>query len=214
MNVRNYFVTLIFLLFAMVTSAQDISRDTTDLRPVSLGNSHFRMAIKSNLVYDLAAIPNIGMELSMSRNWSVSANWMYAWWHNDSKHRYWNTYGGDFSIRKYFGGSSRKRSFSGHHLGLYGQRLTYDFERGGRGYQSEKWTWGGGLEYGYSFRMAKQLNLDLTLGVGCLMTEYMEYDPIDDCYVWQFTKKKNWIGPTKCEVSLIWLLWKKKGGKK
>ena len=63
-NVRNYFITLIFLLCAMVTSAQDISRDTTDLHPVSLGNSHFRMAIKSNLLYDLAAIPNIGMELN------------------------------------------------------------------------------------------------------------------------------------------------------
>ena len=67
--------------------------------------------------------------------------------------------------------------------------------------------------------MARRLNLDFTLGVGYLFGEYQEYIPQDDCYVWQATKYRNWIGPTKAEISLVWLIGKYnynkgKGGKR
>ena len=76
-----------------------------------------------------------------------------------------------------------------------------------------------GVEYGYSHPISRRLNLDFTIGIGYLGGTYHEYLPIDDCYVWQFTKKQNWIGPTKAEVSLVWLLGsdnynKEKGGKR
>ena len=51
------------------------------------------------------------------------------------------------------------------------------------------------------------------------MGEYKEYIPIDECYVWQVTKRRRWFGPTKLEVSLVWLLGRgnvnegKKGGR-
>ena len=57
------------------------------------------------------------------------------------------------------------------------------------------------------------------IGVGYFGGEYKEYIPQDDCYVWQATKDRNWVGPTKAEVSLVWLLGrgnynKGKGGRK
>lgn len=193
---------LMGLLVSCIMSAQD--------------KSH-RMAIKTNLLYDVAAIPNIGLEIHLGKDWSVAGYWMYAWWHNDNRHRYWRIYGGDVAVRRWFGKKERKRMFTGHHVGLYAQMLTYDFEWGGRGYLADRWTYGGGLEYGYSLPIGRRLNLDFTLGIGYLGGEYMEYDPIDRCYVWQYTKKQNWWGPTKAEVSLVWLMdtskWKK-GGKK
>ena len=203
---------VVFLLCALHTAAQEVVTDTINVESVSESKKTYVMTLKTNALYTLLAVPNVGAEIHLGKRWTVSANWMYAWWHIDSKHYYWRTYGGDVAIRKYFGKSSKNRSFGGHHLGLYGQILTYDIELGDRGYLSDKWTYGGGLEYGYSFGIGKRL--DLTLGVGYLMGQDMEYDPIDDCYVWQFTKKQNWIGPTKAEVSLVWMLWKKKGGKK
>lgn len=84
--------------------------------------------------------------------------------------------------------------------------LTYDFEWGGTGYLGDKWSYAAGAAVGYSKNIAKNLNLDFTLGVGYLTGEYMEYKPIDNCYVWQATKQRHWIGPTKAEVSLVWLL--------
>lgn len=102
-------------------------------------------------------------------------------------------------------------------MGIYGAIVTYDFELGGRGYLGNKWSYHTGIEYGYSLPVAKRLNLDFTLGIGYLGGEYMEYLPIDNHYVWQATKQRHWLGPTKAEVSLVWLIGygninKKKGG--
>ena len=36
--------------------------------------------------------------------------------------------------------------------------------------------------------------------------EYKEYLPQDGHYVWQSTKRRHWIGPTKAEISLVWLI--------
>ena len=62
------------------------------------------------------------------------------------------------------------------------------------------------MEYGYSLPIAKRLNIDFNLGVGYLGGEFKEYLPIDGHYVWQATKYRHWVGPTKLEVSLTWLL--------
>ena len=83
--------------------------------------------------------------------------------------------------------------------------ITYDFELGGRGYLGDKWSYGTGISYGYALPVAQRLNLDFTLGVGYLRGKYKEYLPIDDHYVWQSTHMRNWVGPTKLEVALVWL---------
>ena len=187
----------------------------------------FYMDISTNMLYDALAVPNIGVEFYLKKNWSIGANWMYAWWKTDRKHRYWRTYGGDVTIRKWLGKAAREKPLTGHHLGLYGQILTYDFEWGGRGYLGgkpggtlwDKMNWGVGLEYGYSLPIAQRLNIDFSLGVGYLNGEYREYLHADDCYVWQATKRRRWFGPTQAKVSLVWLIGcdnynRKKGGRR
>ncbi|MBQ5670522.1 MAG: DUF3575 domain-containing protein, partial [Tidjanibacter sp.] len=87
------------------------------------------------------------------------------------------------------------------------QLITYDFLMGdGMGIQSNFWNYGGGVEYGYSFPLAYRLNLDCTIGFGYNTGKFYEYLPIDDCYVWQSTKNRRYMGPTKLEVSLVWLI--------
>lgn len=175
------------------------------------------VAFKTNLLYDAALVPNIGVELYLGQNWSVSANWMYAWWKSDPLNWYWRTYGGEVAVRKWFGENSKLRPLTGHHVGLYGQMLTYDFELGGRGYLGDRWTWAGGLEYGYAIPISDCLNLDFVIGFGYMTGEFYEYLPIDDCYVWQATLNRRYIGPTKAEVSLTWVIGKqayRKGGRR
>ena len=187
----------------------------------------FYMDIRTNMLYDAAAVPNIGVEFYLGGNISVGANWQYAWWKTDRRHRYWRTYGGDVNVRWWFGSAAHEKPLTGHHLGVYGQVLTYDFEWGGKGYLGgkpggtlwDKMNWGVGLEYGYSLPVAKHFNIDFTLGVGYLTGEYQEYLPVDGCYVWQATKQRHWFGPTKAEISLVWLIGcdnynRKKGGER
>lgn len=175
-------------------------------------------ALKSNLLYDALLVPNLALEASIGSGWTLGAGGMLAWWSKDAKHRYWRIYGGDLEIRKYFGTLSKSKPLQGHHLGIYGDFLTYDFEFGAKGYQS-KATYAAGIKYGYSHPIANRLNLDFALGIGYLHSNYKTYVPRDGCYVYQETKKRKWLGPTQAEISLVWLLGKgntnkKKGGKK
>ena len=175
-------------------------------------------ALTSNLLYDALLVPNLSLEASIGSGWTLGAGGMFAWWSKDAKHRYWRIYGGGLEIRKYFGTLSKSKPLQGHHLGIYGDFLTYDFEFGAKGYQS-KATYAAGIKYGYSHPIANRLNLDFALGIGYLHSNYKTYVPRDGCYVYQETKKRKWLGPTQAEISLVWLLGKgninkKKGGKK
>ncbi len=187
----------------------------------------FYMAIRTNLLEDVLLVPNMGLEFYLGRGFTIGGNWKYAWWHSDRKHNYWRIYGGDINVRKYFGRKAEEKPLQGHHIGVYGQIVTYDFELGGKGIMGgvpggtlfDKFNYGGGIEYGYSHPIARRLNLDFTIGVGYFGGEYREYVPMDDCYVWQATKHRHYWGPTKAEVSLVWLLGKdnynkEKGGKR
>ena len=187
----------------------------------------FYMALKTNMLYDVLAVPNIGVEFYLGKNWSISGNWMYGWWKKNSSHRYWRIYGGDLAVRYWLGKKANEKPLTGHHIGIYGQAFTYDFEWGGKGYMGgepggtlwDKTNYAAGVEYGYSLPVANRLNIDFTLGVGYWGGKYYEYIPLDGHYVWQATKKRHWFGPTKAEISLVWLLGKgnsnnKKGGMK
>ena len=193
---------------------ETVPQDNTE---VGNGGKPFFMAVKTNLLYDAALVPNVGLEFYLGKGWSVCGDWMYAWWSKDAKHRYWRVYGGELEVRKYFGRKAAEKPLQGHHLGVYAQGLTYDFETGGKGYLSD-FGYGVGVEYGYSLPVAKRLNIDFGLGVGYGGGKYKVYDPEDGCYVYKETKKRRWFGPTKAEISLVWLLGhgneNKKGGTK
>jgi hypothetical protein len=190
---------------AVATAVTNYPDDYSDDLPVDDGRS-VHNAIKTNLLYDAILIPNIGLDIHLGNNWSFDINWMYAWWKCDHRHYYWRTYGGDAAIRKWFGSKANEKPLQGHHIGIYGQMFTYDFELGGRGYLCPLYSYAAGLEYGYSLPIGKHLNLDFNIGVGYLTGKYKEYLPEDDCYVWQCTKNRRWIGPTKLEIALVWLV--------
>ena len=174
----------------------------------------FYMALKTNMLYDALLVPNAGVEFYLGNDWSLGGNWMYGWWKSDRSHWYWRTYGGDITLRKWFGRKAKEKPLTGHHIGIYAQVQTFDFELGGRGYMGgepggdifDRACFGGGVEYGYSLPIARRLNIDFSAGIGYLGGRYFEYIPVDQCYVWQATKKLRYFGPTKVEVSLVWLI--------
>ena len=140
------------------------------MTPESAPRKPFCMVLTTNMLYDAFLIPNLGVEFHIRRGWSVGGNWMYAWWKNDTRHNYLRVYGGELDIRKYMGHRATKNPLTGHHLGIYSQILTYDFETGGRGYMAgtpggtllDKANYTVGLEYGYSLPVNRKLNIDVT----------------------------------------------------
>ncbi|MDE6536212.1 MAG: DUF3575 domain-containing protein [Muribaculaceae bacterium] len=190
--------------------------DTPELAllPIAPARKPFYMALKTNMLFDAALIPNLGAEFYVGRNWSVTANWAYAWWDKNSTHRYWRYYGGDIGVRRWFGRAAERKPLTGHHLGLSAGVFTFDFEMGGRGYMGGKpgrTLWDrclmtSALEYGYSLPVSRRLNIDFSIGVGYAGGKIVEYTPREGKYIWEKTKRVNWFGPTKAEISLVWLI--------
>ena len=197
------------------------------MKPVrAIGGRPVYIGLKTNLLYCVALVPNLGVEFYLGKGWSAGGSWMYAWWKNDRRHYYWRIYGGELVLRKYFGSRAAQKPLTGHHLGVYSQAFTYDYEVGGRGYIGgmpggmlwNKMNYAVGMEYGYSLPVGHRLILDFVVGAGYWGGEYHKYDPEDGYYVWKETCRRHWFGLTKAEISLVWLVGKGnfngKGGRK
>ncbi len=162
------------------------------------------VAIKSNLLYDVALTPDLGVEISLSRLISVGLEGVYAWWSNDRTHRYWRVRGGWLDISWWFGTASRRQRLTGHHAGIYASMHDYDFEFGHKGWQARNPTVGAGLTYGYSFRLNGRLSLDLNLRIGYAGGRVTEYTPQCDTYMCVRKYLSNYWGLTGAGVTLVW----------
>lgn len=207
--VKSYFrdinnITDIGVSITIADNPRQESRDESKLQVNQ--QKPFYMAIKTNMLYDAMVVPNIGIEFYLGRNLSVAANWHSAWLDIKGNERIWRNYGGDIALRRWFGKRAEQSPLSGHHVGLYGQAVTYDVHFNDRGYFANKCNWTTGVEYGYSLPIARRLNIDFTLGLGYHWGEYHNYTIVDDHKTWTATNRRHYVGPTKCEVSLVWLI--------
>lgn len=51
------------------------------LQPVEpIGGRSIYIGLKTNLLYCVALVPNLGMEFYLGKGWSAGGSWMYAWW--------------------------------------------------------------------------------------------------------------------------------------
>lgn len=195
-----------------VTDSVDVAADTVVTRNMAVESIVAKacrplyIGLKTNMLYDAVLIPTLGAEVYVGRNFSIAGQWSYAWWSRNVRHRYWRFYGGDAGVRWWFGRLADAKPLTGHHIGVYGQIFTYDFENGGSGQMGAKFNYGGGIEYGFALPIGPRLNIDFSIGIGYIAGRYYKYKPIDGHYVWQSTHNRRWFGPTKAEVSLVWLI--------
>lgn len=147
----------------------------------------FYMNLKTNLLYDAATVPNLGVEFYLGKNWSLSVMAGFAWWNFKKSHMWIRDHGVEIEARKWFGALAEQKPLQGHHIGPYVMAQTYDFQLAGKlpkldiddplkgfGYQS-KFSAGAGVSYGYSLPIGKRLNLDFEVGLGFLIGKGYEY---------------------------------------
>ena len=179
---------------------------------------NFPVWVKTNLLYDLALTPNIGIELNLGNRWSLQGQWEYAWWKSDKIHWYHRIYGGGLEVRKWFGPYDGD-PMHGFHVGVYGLANTYDFDLGKLGswvtgisaLKNEEGnlsylSYGAGVTLGWAMPISKKWNLDFGISAGYLGGQYLDYIPEDQCYVWQKTIQRNYFGITGAQVSLVYIL--------
>lgn len=164
------------------------------------------IALKTNLLYDAALTPNVGIEFYLGSGWSLEAEGNFAWWKFESSHKRYRVATGGLELRKWLSPSSTP--LHGHFIGLYGMAGMYDIKLGSTGYESTGAAYSAGLSYGYSTPIGRKLNLEFSLGLGYIGGKYKEYEynEADDCYPWLRTRDRTYFGPTKAKVSLVWLI--------
>ena len=175
--------------------------------------SHF--AVRTNLLYDAVAVPNLGLTAYVGKTWSVSIDGLYADW-SDSRHsRFWRIQGAELSVRKDI--CLPPPHCTNHwFLEVYLQLCRYNICNGTKGYLSghseadffSSPTFGAGIGGGYSIRLSDRLSLDLSIGVGYLTGHYQTYKVDDYHLVWQSTRLRRYFGLTKAGISLVWFFGK------
>ena len=214
-------ITILLMLIPFAVSAQVVVTPDEEEQEVERDNYAYTsgdvgvpkmLHLRTNLLYDLALLPNAGVEMAIGRNWTLLAEGTFNWIGSNAKHRYWRIGSLGLEARYWPGGPMSALMHRGHHWGLYATAARYDVEFGGKGYQAD-FNCGGGISYGYSAPIARKLSLDFGLTVGYLGGKYKEYKPIDSHYVWQDDKTLNYFGPIKAEIALVWHIeLHKKGG--
>ena len=156
--------------------------------------------IKTNLLYDAVGFPSLEIEIPIGQRFSINAEGAVAWWSGKKRDTFYQLDMLSPEVRWWFGQKSR---WQGHYVGAFGAVGLYDLEwRGSRGYQGNYWS--AGLSYGYMFPITKRLSLEAGIGLGVLNTEYEEYLPIDEHYVYQQTSRTVYWGPVKLKLGLVW----------
>lgn len=165
--------------------------------------------LKTNLLYDAIGLPGIGAEVLL-RHFSIGINYHYGWWRKNSAHREYKGFLTELHGRYWF---DKSYSLKGHHIGVYGDLFSYDYEKNGVGKMCGKpgdnlWEtthWATGLEYGYCWKLSDRISLDFCVGVGYTTGICHKYKAIDKHHVWMSTYRRHFFGPTKAELSFVWV---------
>ena len=161
--------------------------------------SFYRFAVKTNLLYYAALMPNIELEWLINDNWSVAIDGNIAWWGNYSNNKSYRILIISPEISRWI----RPRApWHGLYVGAFTGGGIYDFQNGGDGYRGEGAM--GGLSVGYMWPLNNRLSLEAEIGAGYLYTRYKQYYPFEGHHIYKRTKEINYFGPLKAKFSIVW----------
>lgn len=155
-------------------------------------------ALKTNLLYYAALLPNLELEWRINKRWSAAIEGDVAWYAK--------------GLRKYrlavvtpevrYRVLPRDAWWHGMYVGLFVGPGIYDLENGGNGYRGEGIMTG--ISLGYLWPIGKRLSLEAGIGAGYIYTRYKEYRPLDGHFLYQRTKDLNYFGPLRLRLSIVW----------
>lgn len=166
-----------------------------------------QIAVKTNVLMDAFRLPNLGAEIGVSKKTTIDASFFYNPWKfsNDKQlklflaqpeFRYWlcDKFNGHFFGAHLMGGV----------YNVMGIKPPFALWDDMKDYRYKGHLWGGGLTYGYQFILGKHWNLEAAIGFGYAYVTYKKY-PCTSCPEMVEKSHKNYWGPTKAAINLIYL---------
>ena len=168
------------------------------------------LAVKSNLLYDSLTMLNVELEVPVGRRMSVMVEDVFPWWNIGNKYclQHWEM---GAEARFWFTpwASRSEEKLRGFFAGVYGMSALFDFQWDtSLDYQGEYWSAGVVGGWCKPIGRKKNMNLELSLGLGYAHVPYQHYLPTD-IYDKLIRDKSGTghldyiFGPTKAKVSLV-----------
>ena len=156
-----------------------------------------KFALRTNALYWLGLMPNLGVEWRPSERVGIVVNGGYAMWKKDSWEHNWAGWFVAPEVRIYLG--EKMNWFVGPQL-LAG---SFNLKPGDKGYQGD--VLAGGVMGGYRMKLSRCWDLDFTLGVGYVHLEYESYrrEGNMNAYI-NDNLEKNTVLPIQAGVNFIW----------
>ena len=114
--------TTIFSIFVLLC----LLPPNIDAQPIEYKNQKENtgktiLAVKNNLLYDIALAPNIEIEVPIGRQWSLNAEYKCPWWSDSNKEICYQLLSGGIESRFWLGNRAGRRQLTGHFIGLYAE---------------------------------------------------------------------------------------------
>jgi hypothetical protein len=169
--------------------------------------------LKTNLLYDLALTPGIGVEVPIGLRWSVDVNFLRGWWMKSDRSFCWQLQAVSVEGRYWLSKRMFTRLQEGWFVGAFAQTGFYDFQlKRSAGLQSSKYCAMAGASGGYAYSLGENWSLEGALGVGYFFNDYRRYtvEPTYDglrlVKSGSTMRFKAPVFPLKVGVSLQWTI--------
>lgn len=168
------------------------------------------VAIKSNLLYDAALTPSLGVEAGVAPKWTIDLSGQINDWSVGG--RLWKQWVVQPEIRYWF-----CRRFSGHFVAAHALGGQYNFGkfdlpfkflgtdfRDFKDNRHQGWMAGLGVAYGYSWILDKHWNFEAEIGIGWVYTQYDTYRCANCGKKIKTDTPHNYVGLTKAALNIIY----------
>ncbi|MDR1646178.1 MAG: DUF3575 domain-containing protein [Tannerellaceae bacterium] len=162
-----------------------------------------RIGAKSNILYDVTTTMSLGLEVSLGQKWTLDLPVSYNPWE----------FGGNQKVKHWLIQPEVRywlcEKFSGHFMGLHTHIGEYNVGGipwlGLQDYRYHGNLYGVGLSYGYQWILSPRWSLEATVGFGYASLSHAQY-PCEECATKIDDLTRDYIGPTKAGISLIYIV--------
>ena len=163
------------------------------------------VALRTNLLLDAVGGPNLGVEVPLGQRFSVAADFAYAYTRVNNLYALQTI---RYTLEGRYWFKPRGNALTGWNVGVYGTYCSRFDLQWGRGWQGDGYR-SAGLSAGYSARLSRSFNLDLSVLAGYVYCpEVRHYSrPQDGRLMWDKTVyHAQGFFPTQVRVNLVWLI--------
>lgn len=168
-----------------------------------------KVSVKTNAVAWATATPNVGVEFPFKDDrytFQIFGTYHPFTFKENRKLKHWLV---QPELRRWTGRSAQGHFFGVHLVGgqfnAGGINMPFGLLPDLETHRYEGWGVGAGLSYGYKWRFGGRWGLEASVGVGYARLRYDTY-PCEKCGGKIGEEKRNYFGPTKAAISIIYNL--------